>query len=183
MGLSRSRAVPRSRSKSRAVPRSRSKSRAVPRSRSKSRAVPRSRSKSRAVPRSRSKSRAVPRSRSKSRAVPRSRSKTQVNTLTHTIQDMQLNHKYLQSQVQVALARGHFSTPDLVATSNPIHQDDSEPTVLDSTSDMDPTIPYSVQGIVIRRTDLENPVTILTTQTSSLEVTGPGPNRRRRRKK
>uniref|UniRef100_A0A8C5Q2I0 Uncharacterized protein n=1 Tax=Leptobrachium leishanense TaxID=445787 RepID=A0A8C5Q2I0_9ANUR len=69
----------------------------------------------------------------------------QVNTLTHTIQDMQLNHKYLQSQVQVALARGHFSTPDLVATSNPIHQDDSEPTVLDSTSDMDPTIPYSVQ--------------------------------------
>uniref|UniRef100_A0A8C5QLT2 Uncharacterized protein n=1 Tax=Leptobrachium leishanense TaxID=445787 RepID=A0A8C5QLT2_9ANUR len=107
----------------------------------------------------------------------------QVNTLTHTIQDMQLNHKYLQSQVQVALARGHFSTPDLVATSNPIHQDDSEPTVLDSTSDMDPTIPYSVQGIVIRRTDLENPVTILTTQTSSLEVTGPGPNRRRRRKK
>uniref|UniRef100_A0A8C5WCK0 Uncharacterized protein n=1 Tax=Leptobrachium leishanense TaxID=445787 RepID=A0A8C5WCK0_9ANUR len=107
----------------------------------------------------------------------------QVNTLTHTIQDMQLNHKYLQSQVQVALARGHFSTPDLVATSNPIHQDDSEPTVLDSTSDMDPTIPYSVQGIVIRRTDLENTVTILTTQTSSLEVTGPGPNRWRRRKK
>uniref|UniRef100_A0A8C5PIN9 Uncharacterized protein n=1 Tax=Leptobrachium leishanense TaxID=445787 RepID=A0A8C5PIN9_9ANUR len=48
----------------------------------------------------------------------------QVNTLTHTIQDMQLNHKFLQSQVQVALARGHSSTPDLVATSNPIHLDE-----------------------------------------------------------
>uniref|UniRef100_A0A8C5R358 Uncharacterized protein n=1 Tax=Leptobrachium leishanense TaxID=445787 RepID=A0A8C5R358_9ANUR len=45
----------------------------------------------------------------------------QVNTLTQTIQDIQLNHKFLQSQVQVALARGHFPTPDLVATSNPIH--------------------------------------------------------------
>uniref|UniRef100_A0A8C5LKF7 Uncharacterized protein n=1 Tax=Leptobrachium leishanense TaxID=445787 RepID=A0A8C5LKF7_9ANUR len=77
----------------------------------------------------------------------------QVNTLTHTIQDIQLNHLFLQSQVQAALTHRPFTTPNLVATSNPKHLDDPKPTVPDSTSNMDPTIPYSVQGIMMRRTE------------------------------